>query len=36
MPQVLQIEIHTVKKVNLNGGTLVDGYPSGGLSNSIA
>ena len=31
-----QIEIHTVKKVNPNGGTLIDGFPSGGLANSIA
>jgi hypothetical protein len=31
-----QIEIHTVKKVNLKGGTLIDGFPSGGLTNSIA
>lgn len=31
-----QIEIHTVKKVNLRGGTLIDGFPSGGLANSIA
>ena len=31
-----QIEIHTVKKVNLKEGTLIDGFPSGGLANSIA
>lgn len=31
-----QIEFHTVKKVNLKGGTLIDGFPSGGLTNSIA
>ena len=31
-----RIEIHTVKKVNLKGGTLIDGFPSGGLTNSIA
>jgi uncharacterized protein len=31
-----QIEIHTVKKVNLKGGTLFDGFPSEGLTNSIA
>jgi uncharacterized protein len=31
-----QIEIHTVKRVNLKGGTLIDGFPSGGLTNSIA
>jgi uncharacterized protein len=36
MPQVPQIEIHTVKKVNLKGGILIDGFPSGGISNSIA
>lgn len=36
MPQVPQIEIHTVKKMNLKGGTLIDGFPSGGLTNSIA
>lgn len=36
MPQVSEIEIHTVKKVNLKGGTLIDGFPSGGLTNSIA
>jgi uncharacterized protein len=36
MPQVPEIEIHTVKKVNLKGGTLIDGFPSGGLTNSIA
>jgi uncharacterized protein len=31
-----QIEIRTIKKVNLKGGTLIDGFPSGGLTNSIA
>jgi uncharacterized protein len=31
-----QIEIHTIRKVNLKGGTLIDGFPSGGLTNSIA
>jgi uncharacterized protein len=31
-----QIEIRTVKKVTLDGGTLIDGFPSGGLTNSIA
>ena len=31
MSQIPQIEIHTLKRVNLNGGT-----PSGGLTNSIA
>lgn len=31
-----QIEIHTIKKVSLKGGTLIDGFPSGGLTNSIA
>ena len=36
MSQIPQIEIHTVKRVNLNGGTLIDGFPSGGLTNSIA
>ena len=30
-----QIEIHNLKKVNLKGGTLIDGFPSGGLTNSI-
>src|ERR671919_1344513 len=36
MSQIPQIEIHTVKRENLNGGTLIDGFPSGGLTNSIA
>ena len=36
MLQVPKIEIHKVKKVNLKGGTLIDGFPSGGLTNSIA
>src|SRR5919112_528191 len=36
MSQIPQIEIHTVKRVNLNGGALIDGFPSGGLTNSIA
>ena len=36
MSQIPQIEIHTVKRVNLNGGTLIDCFPSGGLTNSIA
>ncbi len=36
MSQFPQIEIHTVKRVNLKGGTLIDGFPSGGLTNSIA
>ena len=31
-----QIDIRTIKKVNLKGGTLIDGFPSGGLTNSIA
>src|SRR5688572_335390 len=31
-----QIEIRTIKKVTLDGGTLIDGFPSGGLTNSIA
>jgi uncharacterized protein len=30
------IEIRTIKKVNLKGGTVIDGFPSGGLTNSIA
>jgi uncharacterized protein len=36
MSQPVPVEIRTVKMVNLKGGTLVDGFPSGGLSNSIA
>jgi uncharacterized protein len=36
MSQGPQIEIHTVKRVSLKGGTLIDGFPSGGLTNSIA
>jgi len=36
MSYAVPIEIRPVKKVNLKGGTLVDGFPSGGLSNSIA
>ncbi len=31
-----QIEIHPIKNVNLKGGTLIDGFPSGGLTNSKA
>ena len=31
-----QIEIHTIKKVNLKGGTPINGFPSEGLTNSIA
>jgi predicted ATP-grasp superfamily ATP-dependent carboligase len=31
-----QIEVRTIKKVNLKGGTVIDGFPSGGLTNSIA
>jgi hypothetical protein len=31
-----QIDIHTIRKVILKGGTLIDGFPSGGLTNSIA
>jgi predicted ATP-grasp superfamily ATP-dependent carboligase len=31
-----QIEIHTIKKINLKGETLIDGFPSGGLTNSLA
>ena len=30
-----QIEVRTIKKVNLKGGTVIDGFPSGGLTNSI-
>ena len=30
------IEISTIKKVNLKGGTVIDGFPSVGLTNSIA
>lgn len=30
-----RIEIHNLKKGNLKGGTLIDGFPSGGLTNSI-
>jgi uncharacterized protein len=36
MSQAAPVEIRKVKMVNLKGGTLVDGFPSGGLSNSIA
>lgn len=36
MSHAVPIEIRSVKKINLKGGTLVDGFPSGGLSNSIA
>ncbi len=36
MVQVPQIEIHTVRRANLKGGILIDGFPSGGLINSIA
>lgn len=35
MSHAVPIEIRQVKKANLKGGTLVDGFPSGGLSNSI-
>jgi uncharacterized protein len=31
-----EIEIGTIKNVNLKGGTVIDGFPSGGLTNSIA
>ena len=31
-----EIEIRTIKNVNLKGGTVIDGFPSGGLTNSIA
>jgi uncharacterized protein len=31
-----EIEIGTIKIVNLKGGTVIDGFPSGGLTNSIA
>jgi uncharacterized protein len=30
------IEVRTIKRANLNGGTLIDGFPSGGLANSIS
>jgi uncharacterized protein len=30
------IEIRTIKKVNLKDGTVIDGFPSMGLTNSIA
>jgi hypothetical protein len=30
-----QIEIHNLKKVDLKGGILIDGFPSVGLINSI-
>jgi uncharacterized protein len=30
------IEVRTIKRANLNGGTLIDGFPSGGLTNSIS
>jgi len=36
MSQATAIEIHSVKKLDLKGGILIDGFPSGGLSNSIA
>jgi uncharacterized protein len=36
LSQAPQIEIFTVKEVNLKGGILIDGFPSGGLTNSIA
>ena len=36
MSQAIAIEIHSVKKLDLKGGILIDGFPSGGLSNSIA
>ncbi|MFY9967737.1 MAG: PAC2 family protein [Nitrososphaeraceae archaeon] len=35
MSQAIAIEIHSVKKLDLKGGILIDGFPSGGLSNSI-
>ena len=31
-----EIEIGTIKNVNLKGGPVIDGFPSGGLTNSIA
>lgn len=31
-----QIEVRSIKKVHLKGGTVIDGFPSGGLTNSIA
>jgi uncharacterized protein len=30
------IEVRTIKRANLDGGILIDGFPSGGLTNSIA
>jgi uncharacterized protein len=36
MSQAIAIEIHSVKKLDIKGGILIDGFPSGGLSNSIA
>jgi uncharacterized protein len=36
MSQALPIEIRKLKMPNLKGGILIDGFPSGGLSNSIA
>lgn len=32
MSQAIAIEIHSVKKLDLKGGILIDGFPSGGLS----
>lgn len=31
-----EIEIRTIKNVNLKGGTVLDGFPRGGFTNSIA
>ena len=38
IPCLLDLESKFIqsKKVNLKGGTLIDGFPSGGLTNSIA
>jgi uncharacterized protein len=36
MSQALPIEIRKVKMANLTGGILIDGFPCGGLSNSIS
>jgi len=30
------IEVRKIKKVNLRGGTIIDGFPSVGLTNAIA
>ena len=36
VPTDSPIEIREVKKVNLKGGTVIDGFPSVGLANAIA